>query len=1000
MSYRIHKLTEALRPGPGTANQLVVVLASTMLCVVAPFCSKVSAQFPNIARDLVNPFIGTGGHGHTFPGPCVPFGSVQLSPDTRPDGIHDWDGASGYHYGDSVIYGFSHTHLSGTGVSDLCDVLLMPMSGSFSTDPDEYRSSFRKETEEASAGYYRVHLDEPDVTVELTATQRVGVHRYTYPRGSTAHVILDLEHRDFVRTTSIVRVNDREVVGERRSSSWASDQRLFFCIRFDHPMLENDGQRSLAGAIAAFGKEKDHFSFGDLAGETLVVKVGISAVSIEGARANLDVEVPHWDFDRVRREAESTWNATLGRVHVKGGGREEQRIFYTALYHSMIAPCIFNDVDGNYRGMDGEIHHADHDVYTIFSLWDTFRSLHPLMTILEPERTRDWIRTMLLHYTQGGRLPVWELWGNETDCMIGYHSVSVIADAYLKGIRGFDAHLALQAMVASAEADHYGLDAYKERGYISSEDGPESVSRTLEYAYDDWCIAQMAEALGRQDIADRFTLRSRQWQNLYDPGTKFFRPRRNGGFIEPFDPHEVNFHYTEANAWHYAFFVPHDMTTFIGLLGGRAELTRQLDALFTAEERTTGRDQSDISGMIGQYAHGNEPSHGFAYLYNLSDRPFTTDLYVSRIMRELYKDAPDGLSGNEDCGQMSAWYVLSALGFHPITPGSAHYSLGIPLFEEVSIMLGPERTLRITGAAEAGSRDHVVSIEWNDEDTKAFRTLAHAELAEGGHLHFELGPRPGSKPVDVMEEEDPFILPRWVPVPIIHAPSAVLTESMEVDISCSDPHAELLHRINGGDWQAHEGPLVIDMDTHLEAVAVRQVPNDGGEGIRSLPVSARFKLIDGSRTMTLESEPAPQYSAGGEQALVDGERGGSDFRTGEWQGFEGQDLLATVDLGRPQRITRLGLGVLQNERSWIWYPSEVEFAVSTNGRQWSTVHATHTVPRDLEGSHSMELWTDEFVKRARYVKIIARSAGPCPEWHPGSGRPSWIFADEFLIDVE
>ncbi|HRH38865.1 MAG TPA: GH92 family glycosyl hydrolase, partial [Flavobacteriales bacterium] len=532
-------------------------------------------------RDLVNPFIGTGGHGHTFPGACVPNGMVQLSPDTRPDGYNDWDGCGGYHYSDSLIYGFSHTHLSGTGVADLCDVLLMPTSGQASTDPKVYRTPFRHSTEEAHAGYYKVHLDSgsipdptnvqgravPGIDVELTASSRVGVHRYRFPSAEDAYVILDLAHRDRVLESNLSvskgddMLHTSEITGSRRSSSWAADQRLFFCFRFNRPaiaLLSNgnsaDGSTQLAKEMS--GSElRAVLNFGNLNGEPLIIKVGISAVSVDGARANLDAEVPGWDFDAVRASAEAAWNAKLNKIKVEGGTREQQRTFYTSLYHCYTVPYIFNDVDGNYRGMDGAVHHADHNVYTVFSLWDTFRALHPLMTELEPEMTSDWIKTFLLNYQQGGRLPVWELWANETDCMIGYHSVSVIADAYEKGIRGFDTKLALEAMVASGDRDVPGLKAYREKGFIASEDESDAVSKTLEYSYDDWCIAEFAKAIGNKEVSERYHARSRNWQNLFDPKTQFFRSRRNGGFIEPFDPYEVNFHYTEANAWQYRFAV-------------------------------------------------------------------------------------------------------------------------------------------------------------------------------------------------------------------------------------------------------------------------------------------------------------------------------------------------------------------------------------------------------------------------------------------------------------
>ncbi|MCC7503230.1 MAG: GH92 family glycosyl hydrolase, partial [Flavobacteriales bacterium] len=555
------------RPCGSTLQVLVTALVVTTAL-------DANAQAIDRARDLVNPFIGTGGHGHTFPGACVPNGLVQLSPDTRPDGMMDWDGCGGYHYSDSIIYGFSHTHLSGTGVADLCDVLLMPFShpydGSFVPD----RSRFDHASELAHAGYYRVRLDDAAVTAELTATERCGVHRYTFDKSNDGWIGLDLAHRDKLIRATISPLpkesplDQNEIVGERRSSSWAKDQRLFFCIRFSQPWSEQNLVITDTNAVHAslwFGKLDN----------PLIVKVGISAVSIEGARANLDAEVPGWDFDTVRKQAEEKWNAKLGKIEVTGGTREQQRIFYSALYHTYVAPYIFNDVDGNYRGMDGQVHHADHNVYTVFSLWDTFRGLHPLMTILEPDMTADWIKTFLLHYQQGGRLPVWELWGNETDCMIGYHSVSVIADAYQKGIRGFDVNLALEAMRSGALRNVPGLQAYRTKGFISSEDQSESVSKTLEYAYDDACISSLKSELGRGaklDTTPSFWTRSRSYENLYDPTTGFFRARRNGGFVAGFDPFEVNFNFTDANAWQYSLFVPQDVDRLIELHGGKAGL--------------------------------------------------------------------------------------------------------------------------------------------------------------------------------------------------------------------------------------------------------------------------------------------------------------------------------------------------------------------------------------------------------------------------------------------
>jgi predicted alpha-1,2-mannosidase len=975
--------------------------ATSIACaLLLPLLARPQAGGP--AVELVNPFIGTGGHGHTFPGACVPNGLVQLSPDTRADGVMDWDGCGGYHYSDSVILGFSHTHLSGTGVADLCDVLLMPMTDPDlpATDPAARRSRFSHTREDAHAGYYRVHLDDPGVEAELTATARVGMHRYTFPSGRPARMVLDLRHRDALKGFSILKVDDHEVVGERRSSSWARDQRLFFCIRFSAPIQGEDAIPSaLNGQVAGFDL--------GLLTSPLVVKVGISAVSVEGARANLEAEVPGWDFDAVRQQAEAAWNTRLGKVQVTGGSREEQRIFHTALYHCYIAPCIFNDVDGRYRGMDGQVHQADHPVYTIFSLWDTFRALHPLMTLLEPELTRDVVRTFLLQYEQGGRLPVWELWGNETDCMIGYHSVSVIADAYLKGIRGFDADKALAAMVASAMAADPVLEAYRRQGYISSEDGSESVSKTLEYAYDDWCIARMAEALGRKDLTRTFDERAGNWRNLYDTGSGFFRARRNGGFVKPFDPYEVNFHYTEANAWQYSLFYPHT--------GYLVQPASFLDSLFTTHSKTTGRQQADITGLIGQYAHGNEPSHHMAYLYSLVPDHARTRALVKRILQEQYRDAPDGLSGNEDCGQMSAWYVMSAIGLYQVCPGDPVYTTGHPLFREASISLadGARFTLAVSDSSWQATKNRErtrlrmaisalppgsTELERMQGELAALMErnshllhhpwVSHASLMQGGTLHFDVDRVPEARPLLRAARTAPATTDPVLGAPVIDAPATAFSEPMEVTVRAGAGWRAYLNE----DGRERERPVNTPFTITSSCTVIARAKGKAD-------VSARYTRMDGTRKIVLGSPYAGQYAAGGERALIDGLRGGSDYRTGEWQGFEGRDLLVSIDLGTVKDLERAGLSVLQDQRSWIWYPLDVTIAWSMNGEEWSSTRVVNTVDRQAEGGMKQELWSEPIGKRARYVKVIARNAGPCPDWHPGKGGTSWIFADEVLIDV-
>jgi len=699
----------------------------------------------------VNPFIGTGGHGHTFPGATMPFGMVQLSPDTR---IDNWDGSSGYHYSDDIIYGYSHTHLSGTGIPDGCDILLMPTIGDeklFAAPTknieDGYISKFAHANERAEPGYYSVKLDATGITAELTATNRVGFHRYTFPKAGKVNVILDLGWRDKVKSSQMKILGDR-VEGFRHSSSWAKDQKVYFVAKFSKPVenfLSNaspsDSRTESFGII-------NNFPFTLKEGEQVLVKVAISYVSIEGARKNLEAELPHWDFDKVRADAKAAWNKELSKIEVSGGTDEQTTNFYTALYHTMIHPNVFNDVDGKYLGHDRKVHElgsadtpvrmsaasarrkplaggtgdADKSVrapsehYTVFSLWDTFRATHPLYTIIDQRRTVDYINSFIRIYEQGGRLPVWELWGEETDTMIGYHSVSVIADAMAKGIEGFDYEKAYAAAKHSANLDHHGLAAYKRRGYISAEDDNESVSKTLEYAYNDWCIAQMAKILTerkkrngritrksiRYAYDDRlFSFRAKHFENLYDPNTRFFRPKQNGGFIRPFAPNEVTFHFTEGNSWQYSFFVPHDVSRLIELEDGPEYFAGKLERLFTTNEKLTGRFQPDITGLIGQYAHGNEPSHHIPYLFTYAGQPWRAQKYVRKIMDEFYRNAPDGLIGNEDAGQMSAWYILSASGFYPVAPGSPVYAFGTPLFPEMKYNLenGKTFTIRADGVS-------------------------------------------------------------------------------------------------------------------------------------------------------------------------------------------------------------------------------------------------------------------------------------------------------------
>ena len=623
----------------------------------------------------VNPMVGTGGHGHTTPAAIVPFGMIQPGPDTRMEG---WDGCSGYHYSDDTIYGFSHTHLSGTGCEDYGDLLLMPVGDGTDWVHKAYKSHFSHDNEEAQAGYYSVRIDRDGTLVELTADRRVAYHRYSYADGHHNGFVIDLRHRDVLLSGKIM-VSNGLIVGWRESSAWNPDQHLHYAIRgnVDLSDIRFNGDSTQAVVCLLEGVT------------TLELQVAISGVDIQGAIGNLEAAA-YPSFDAARQGAENSWEQALAKLRVEDGTKEQRRCFYTALYHCMTSPYLWSDADGRYRGTDNQIHTADagREVYTVFSLWDTYRALHPLLTQIEPERTIDFVYSALKQYEQGGELPMWELAGYETHCMIGYHAAPMILEAYRYlsdadgTIAGYTPAQILEALIATSNRTE-AHRAYARQGYLSSEIDNESVSKTLEYAYDDWCIAQMAEIAGDTAIAREYWIRSQSWQNVIDPDG-FAHPRRNGAWMTPFDPTEVNNHFTEANAWQYSTYVPHDIDVWVGHLGGKERAVAFLDSLFEGHNSLSGRDQADVTGLIGMYAHGNEPSHHAAWLYACLGQPEKTQKYVRYILEHFYTSQPDGLCGNEDCGQMSAWYVLSSIGIYKICPGSTEWvSSGKPLMNSL-----------------------------------------------------------------------------------------------------------------------------------------------------------------------------------------------------------------------------------------------------------------------------------------------------------------------------
>ncbi|HNQ60617.1 MAG TPA: GH92 family glycosyl hydrolase [Bacteroidales bacterium] len=978
-----------------TSRFFVVWLIPIMFMIMG--CHREFSSGEEPAR-WVDPFIGTAGHGHTYPGATLPFGMVQLSPQTRLEG---WDGCSGYHYSDSILYGFAHTALSGTGCSDYGDILLMPVVGKPVFSNSEYSSPFLKEKESACPGYYKVFLEKPGVWAELTATPRVGYHRYTFPPTPQAQIIIDLQHRDKVVDSWIEFVGDRQIRGLRRSSNWAQDMIWYFYMEFSRPFVRkgiaiNDSLHE--GILKAEGTNiKAYVGFDTQDTSVIEVKVALSPVDAEGAYNNLKNELPAWGFEETKNQAYEIWNKELAKIKMKGGTKNQLTIFYTALYHAMLQPNIFMDVDRRYRGIDRKVDTADDfDNYTVFSLWDTYRAWHPLMTIIDSGRTVNYIRTMLNHFDKSGALPVWELAGNETWCMIGNHSIPVIADAWVKGIRGFDPDRALEAMIRSVNSDRFGMDIYRRMGCLLGDKEHESVSKTLEYAYDDWCIAQIAKDLGNDTVYSEFIKRAQFYKNLYDPSTGFIRPKINGGWLTPFDATKVDWNYTEANAWQYNFHIPQDVNGHIALMGSDVAYLTKLDELFNTSQKVSGRDMKDISGLIGQYAHGNEPSHHVAYLFSYAGQPWKTQEKVRQIMDDFYTNAPDGLIGNEDCGQMSAWLILSAMGFYPVTPGSDIYVLGTPWFKEMEVQFENGKTFTITTDHPSPKSFYVQKVLLNGQSyDKSF--IRHQDIKSGSHLHFKMGKHPNetwgnppeSRPKSIIQDH------LLLPMPYINSPDKRIRRSIQISMGAPIAGSEIYYTLDG--TMPDKTSLVysqpIQLTESAQVIAIALHPEMGF----SYPAMAEFVKIDTNLKIRLLSNYHPNYSAGGPDALIDGLRGPDNWRLGGWQGYQGTDFEAIVDMGSKKTIHHCALGCLQDAGSWIWMPSKVEFFLSDDGKNFQKI-----------GEVAPNIATDDYRKQVkdlgitinrsgRYIKVRAINLGTIPSWHPGAGDKTFIFVDEIVV---
>jgi predicted alpha-1,2-mannosidase len=728
-------------------NFLVLVVALTLASCTNKKEAKQAVEVETNFTQFVDPYIGSDYHGHVFVGANVPFGAVQLGPNNPTQG---WDWCSGYHYSDSILIGFAHTHLSGTGIGDLGDILFMPVSGDFlpsKNDKEQYswQAKYTHQNETVKPGYYSIDIEKYNIKAELTTSERVGFHKYNFKNEGNSKVVVDLKYGtgwDNLTKGEIKQAGSNAIQGFRFSKGWANDQRVFYHTEFSKDIksfeiIKSDKNLGEVTAIIEFEGNGD-----------LMAKTAISPVSTEGAKNNMAAEITGWDFDSTYKSANEKWNTELGKIKIETDDLADKKTFYTALYHTMIAPSLFNDANGDYRGSDHEVHqNPGHETYTTLSLWDTYRAAHPLFTLVQPERVNDFINTMLDIYDQQGKLPVWHLHGNETNTMVGYHAIPVIADAYLKGFTGFDAERAYAAMKSFAMRDERGLDFVKSQGFIPADSGVESVARALEYAIDDWCISAMAKALGKTEDAELFAKRSEYYKFYFDDDIKFMRGKMaDGTWRTPFSPifsqHRED-DFCEGNSWQYTWLVPHNVEGLIEIHGGEETFITKLDSLFSISSEQVEGASSDISGLIGQYAHGNEPSHHTTYLYAYAGQQWKTAEKVREICTTFYTDQPDGLCGNEDCGQMSAWYVFSSMGMYPVNPANGAYVFGSPLFNSAEIVLPEGKSFKIIAENNSKENLYIQSATLNGVTyTKTF--ITHKEIMNGGELVFKMGNVPNT----------------------------------------------------------------------------------------------------------------------------------------------------------------------------------------------------------------------------------------------------------------
>lgn len=951
----------------------------------------------------VNPFIGTGGTGHTFPGATTPFAMVQLSPDTRIDG--SWEGCSGYHYNDSIIYGFSHTHLSGTGCSDYGDIAFMPYFSKTeifeSLKTKDINSKFSHKNEKASAGYYSVVLDDIPVKVELTATTRTGFQRFTFNEDGYGYIVLNLKHRDELLEGKIDWITMDTITsfhGIRRSKAWAKNQELYFGCHLEkrpNNIFEIKEGDNLTKLIVQYKVKK---------GEVIQIKTGLSSVDGDAALNNMYIEIPSWNFNKVKQQAQESWEKELKKIEVQDAKLpsktnkliDQLTTFYSAMYHCMIHPSIMNDVDGRYKGRDGKIHKTEgFNYYTVFSLWDTHRALHPLLNIIDKKRSHDFVITFLKQFEQSGRLPMWELWNNETDCMIGFHSVSVILDAYKKQVITKDELQQLwPAVKAEAMSNRFGLDKFREKGYLSVEDESESVSKTAEYSYDMWCVSEIAIELNLKEDEKYFRKYTNAWQELQNPENGFTQPRKNGNWLQSFNPFEVNNNYTEANAWQYSFYHPQD----------RKINEKMLNNLFKASSKTEGRTQVDITGLIGQYAHGNEPSHNYIYLLDDTSRI----KYLKYVYDNFYTNKPDGLIGNEDCGQMSAWYVMSSLGFYQICPGEDEFSIGYPLFQRIKLHLSGGKSLNVIKnfnkpnfklpftISTLDNQSNIDIFYWQNNRYFKLEKVLNNHLIEfdNGLLNYSY------------KYYDPFgSSSSFIKTPIIKASNIIFKDSLKIEIqkfytqdAWNQYSYKTLYKIDTSGYKEYFNPFFIENSCSIKSYSVGIFESKYFD--TSNLSTAHFYKRPHNYSIQLNCKYNRQYTADGDDGIIDGQYGEIDWKKGGWQGYQSQDFEAIIDMKEKKQFAEISANFLQDTRSWILFPKKVEFYISNDNIYFKLAETIENTisPQDYTiQTQKLKIKTQKEFSTARYIKVKAYNYGKLPEWHAGKGDDAFIFIDEIEV---